>query len=555
MAPMFEHEKNEQELVRQIIQEMQNIQTIDAVRDAARQLAVVNLWFFEKYVAGYNGPFADLNTDLHLDMANFCQDYVLVPGSMTAMGAPRFHFKSTVATTGFDAWEAIRWPDITIGLFHSIYEKATDFLHIIQRIFDSNELFAWLFPEYVPKRNSPRWNDSEMMLPPTVRKRFHNEATIECGSVGGTSQGRHYDKIDLDDIVGENDLNAERKSSIDMYKKVEWIKGIKRTLIMDWRTSRVCAKFTRYSVDDAYEPIMMNMKKLIIYDEHKLNYEVKPNGEWVVYYRFVEENGKIIFPERITKEKLDQMVEEDPWTYWTQFENNPQKSGLAEFSGYWVGGCQLDYDKSNGWTILFREDNEVKEWDLADCDLVVAGDPAATERYMSARTSRSAVVVLVHAPDDKRFIISIHADYVEITKFFDWLFDDARKFSGYLRTTYLEAQGPFKILSALLREEEQKKNMYLNLRPVSATRDKDVRIRSNVIPIVNDKLLYVDDNYRSLLMEEFKGFPQSQKKDILDALALGLANTNRPPTAEEKYAREEADEERAREMSYNVTGY
>ena len=94
-----------------------------------------------------------------------------------------------------------------------------------------------------------------------------------------------------------------------------------------------------------------------------------------------------------------------------------------------------------------------------------------------------------------------------------------------------------------------------NLRPVSATRDKDVRIRSNVIPIVNDKLLYVDDNYRSLLMEEFKGFPQSQKKDILDALALALANTNRPPTLEEKYAREEADEERAREMSYNVTGY
>ena len=166
MAPMYDAEVNKQELIRQAIQETENIQTAsEAIRQAIRQTAIVNLWFFAKFIAGHNGPFDEITDHLHLDMANFCQDYAMEPGSFCAMAAPRKHFKSTVATTGFDAWEIVRNPDISIGLYHAVYDEATDFLHTVQRIFDSNELFAWLFPSYVPVKKAPRWNDGELVIP------------------------------------------------------------------------------------------------------------------------------------------------------------------------------------------------------------------------------------------------------------------------------------------------------------------------------------------------------------------------------------------------------
>jgi len=553
-ARMFEGTDKET-ILKQLIQEMQNLQTTENLREGLRQAGFVSLFFFEKFIAGYNGPFDKLNYGLHLDMANFYQKYALVPGCRVACFEPRFHYKSSVFTTGGNGWDLLRDPNETIGLYHAKYDEALDFLHITQRVFDSNEFFRWLYPEYVPERGQKEWNDNEMRLPPTVKTRHTKECSLECGSVGGTSQGRHYTKICMDDIVGEQDLDAGRASSIEMLKKTNWISDAERALVMTATSTRIVLAATRYAEDDAYSQVSDNMGKLIAYDDEKaLDYQVVPNGKWTVYWRFVEENGKIIFPEAVTKEYLEDTRKNNPWFYWTQLENRPKRSGLNELISYKVHDCKLIYDDDKGYLITYGE-RQVQPLD--ECDVIQAEDPAATETGVSAKTSRTAVVLVAHAPDNKRFIIEIRAGFVGTSEGFSWLFDNVRKYKDYLRATIFEAQGPFKALIGPLREMESREECYLSLDPQPAEGKKDIRIRNALQPLVSANLLYIDETIRSKFDDEYRRFAPGAKAhiDILDACALALSNTIRPLSEEERLKKTVLRERRKLAYTTNVAGY
>ena len=67
-APLFTaDEKENQLIVAQAIAEMgANMSTSEQVRDVIRQLGLVSLWFFERYIAGHSGPYNKLNDGIHL---------------------------------------------------------------------------------------------------------------------------------------------------------------------------------------------------------------------------------------------------------------------------------------------------------------------------------------------------------------------------------------------------------------------------------------------------------------------------------------------------------
>ena len=71
-------------------------------------------------------------------------------------------------------------------------------------------------------------------------------------AISGSGEGYHYDLIDLDDPVGLGDLNAERRSNVDMEKKKQWFSTNKEALLID-RSSRICVKGTRFGIDDFYQ--------------------------------------------------------------------------------------------------------------------------------------------------------------------------------------------------------------------------------------------------------------------------------------------------------------
>ncbi|MCK5611670.1 hypothetical protein KAR91_57900, partial [Candidatus Pacearchaeota archaeon] len=173
-APQFKNIRTAQLYLNQLLDELDSPNfnpNVEAV-ELFRQASLVNLWFWLRIICSYNGPFQKLDNSLSLEMCNFRQESVTTPGDRAAMCISRGFYKSTIATTGGNSWEMRRDPDIKIIIFNAVVDKAYEFMHITQRIFDSNELVQAICPDFKPGN---KWNDKVAIL--ANRSRYYPEPT------------------------------------------------------------------------------------------------------------------------------------------------------------------------------------------------------------------------------------------------------------------------------------------------------------------------------------------------------------------------------------------
>ena len=529
----------------------------EEIRQLYRQAGFVNLFFFGKVIAGFSGPFSEWTDHLHMDMANFRQS-LLNEGCRGAIYIPRGHFKTSVVTEAGGAWEILRNTELRCRITHAIADTAQGFMHTIKDIYDSNEFFAWLYPEYVHKQaKPPRWNDTELVLP--NRRKRYREANIEIGGVGGASEGHHYDLHIIDDMIGLNSLNAGRQSNAEMIRTTNWFWSSEKALLQNMKTSRIIVVGTRYSVDDIYSQLIKDSNELIGCNLD--GYIPNEEGNWRIYYRKGVEDNEVIFPEYFTMEGYQKLATMDWWSYVTQYLNDPQMTGLAELNEYSINTCWMDWDdKLKLWFIMWKEKDEnglvgLRKEPITDFDVIQACDPAATERYISAKTSRTAVGVLAQHWSGKKFLISLNADYVSPLRMFDWMFANKKKFGPWLRSTLIEANAGFKVLGPIINKEEQIRNAYLNLRSYPAMGDKTARIRSDLQPEFQKGNIYVLDDVLAMVEEEKNTFPQSNKKDILDVISSLVRNSIQPLSPKDKAKIEQQEERWRYSRTNNVTGY
>lgn len=557
-APLFQEDSNPMELLRQAFVEIQGGRFSTAnkqVRELLRQASYVNMWFFLRFVAGYSGPYEKLTDHLHMDMCNFYQTHVAWPGDKAAGFLGRFHFKSSIFTHGANGWEILRDPNITIGLASEIIDRAFEFMHITQRLYDSNELFAWLHPRYAVKVRPKGWTDRQMTT--VARTRYRTEPTIKVFAVGGSTQGIHVDDLKLDDIVGDTKLNSDQLAGAEMHRTTSWLKSNIRTLVNDWTTSRVFVTGTRYASDDPYEWIMGDcFERWGYWDEVDKYYPLKPDGEWRVYYRMAKEEGRIIFPERITEEGLRKMFETDPQSYFKQMMNHPHAIASSDLNDFRVKEAWFDYDSRKEDWVLILEGG--KTWLLRQCDMTFGIDPAAKESGFTAKSSRSAGTLWVHTPDEEHACVDGIVDYVGFTTFLERVFQLHKQYRW--RVTLFEMQGPFRVLQDVVRKEESRRGHWLNILPKSATGDKDAGIRLVLQPELSGGRIYATERMRRYLDEELVAFPGGFKKDTLDSAKLALMGALKM----EYHSEEELDEmeedglllsSRAYDERSPVTGY
>ncbi|HEC66864.1 MAG TPA: hypothetical protein ENI23_16435 [bacterium] len=503
-----------------------------------REAGFVSLWFFGRCICALSGPFDLLNMDLHLDMCNVRQSW-LKPGTRGAMYIPRGFLKSTIVTELGSAWELLRNPDLRIRISNAVAEKAQGFMSSVAAIYQTNAAVRWLYPEYcVSPGEKENWNQKKIILP--NRSRFYREASIETGGIEGAAEGHHYNLHVIDDMIGKKALNVMQEGNVVMETTRQWFNG-SQSLLIQPAIDRIIVVGTRYAVDDPYGDIILKSKKNLGFPLARFN----PNkeGKWILYYRKAIEHGEVIYPEAFDMAFFKELAEDNWWEYVTQYLNEPESSGTTDLSAFDVKPCWMDFDENtNEQVIVYNKGSKEVRLPLSELDVVQAGDPASTEKYISSKTSRSAQGVVCTDSEGNRFIISLHADYVPVTKFFDWFFDDMEKFGDYIRTTVLEAQGPYRMLGPLLETEQQRRGIFLKLAPVPAIGDKVARIKTTLLPEHEQGRVYVLDHLIPLYEGEQRVFPQSTKRDILDMFTLAIMHSIRPWSSKELDEKEEEED-------------
>lgn len=551
-APIFSKDGNPQLVLKQLLGEFAsgNSSSSETIMDMFRQASLVSLYFYLTVVAGFSGPYNELNDHLHLDMANFRQSSACMePGARGAMFLGRSHYKSTVGTHGALGWEVIRDPNIRIGLYNAVIDKAFQFIGVTMDTFKNNPLFKELFPGFViPK------NQAAFLVP--ARTRTFPEPTIKVGGVGGSSAGDHFDLADLDDIVSEQHLTGMREASAEMGKISNWYSGVKNSILQNQKTSRLIVKGTRYSIDDPYgKHIFNNCKKYVGF----LNpdFEVLDEGEYTIYYRKSIENGQVIFPENFTLKKFEKLAEDDWWQYQTQYMNDPHNTGMAELREFETKKAVLIEE---GGTFVIRQIEEKTFHDnvdvlLGDCDVVMAIDPAATKKGVKAKNCRSAIVVWAVDCDENKYLIRNVTKQISITEMFDYMFEIHDFFKGHIRKTLYENNAFQKVLETLIPQEEMRRKKWISSEPMSATGDKNARIRSNVGKELRLGKIWLCEGEGLEFTEEKNIFPQSENlRDCLDASEKAFISLIKPLNDVERYEQEEYEEEDSQERC-EITGY
>jgi hypothetical protein len=271
------------------------------------------------------------------------------------------------------------------------------------------------------------------------------------------------------------------------------------------------------------------------------------------------EDNEAVFPEVISKDSLVKLAENDYWTYITQYMNDPQKTGLAEFYEHEPKKCKLRWHQEKGWFIRRLGNTNFGEPDdaipLQFCDVAMGADPAATHTGIKSKTSRSAVSVWAMDWEQNVYLLWGRADYVDFKKFLDWIFEAHELLGGHIRQCVVESNAFQKIIAPKIREESILRNIYVNAIPVPVFKDKTARIRTGVgMPLMKQKV-WLDSSVSTLFIEEQKVFPMSESRmDFLDSCEKALMRLV-PPQSEAERIEDEIDQELEEAIVENVVGY
>ena len=305
-----------------------------------RRLTKTNLFFLSHTVLGYN----QLSTRLHgylcawedrsrtyyrYDKERQIKEFLAWQFRLRLL--PRAHFKTTIDTIS-ESIQTVLPPDgldlpypYNLGpacrllLGHEILGGAQRFLYEITGHFTGNPTLLALYPELLPNPRTQRMNKSELDLPKSDYTNISwSEPTFDTMGAGGRNQGKHWDKLKLDDIFGE----AARDSKTERESLIQWFDNI-QSFLVDLDRSVIDVSGTRYIVEDIYGHIIK------VYG-NKLKKYIRRIEE------YDESEGKAspIFPEKFPTRALN-ILRKNKLVWAAQYCNDP-RGGLAEWKTEWI---------------------------------------------------------------------------------------------------------------------------------------------------------------------------------------------------------------------------
>ena len=542
---------------------LQQLSTADAIRldqggelwTLYRQAVSDSLYFAVKSVFSQR-PAArnQITTYTHLPLALTLQAVNEGQIRRLLIEYPRGFLKSTFATEGRPPHKLCQMvvagldPSIRFMLRSSSTANSQRFWWSIKRLFETNELFQFLFPELIPDfRTAEKWNESIGIVP-----RLYNpkEPTFDTLG-GGSATTRHYDDGTEEDLVNEENWDSPSaiRKAIEIHKQSEH-------LMEDLAISPLVTVGNRWDFRDVNHTIHTEEPDTVILSagaSHgpKLTGKYKCRGlPETVTEILTRMQGEILWPERFSREVLGQLLlKNKPRVFMAQMENEPADPDATDFRLEWLKSCKLEY--ADGQPVLIYEDDPTPVL-LRDTNVYMTWDPAADGPQAE---SRNAIIVSSIDYRGRIAIIREYAKKEDPRKSIDAFFALAKLFRPYLKACGIEEVIFAKVLGDIVRDRAKAESIWLGMRKLKVPHGlvKDQRIRTWVGTYFENGLVYLREGLIEFPQEYAHfGIPGSPR-DLMDALAHAT-RLYRKPAAPSEAKRQAA---RADFIQHNrgVTGY
>jgi hypothetical protein len=488
----------------------------------ARKLLTSNLFLFAWEVFGYK----DLIPELHGRIAHIIGQWGQPGYERLMVQIPREYFKTSLCTRANSLWQIVREPDLPVAIFNERLENTAKWIRAIKDVVQSSVVFHTVFKDLMPpgiapgdNRTMPRWwkwSDTEINFERAATG--IPEASITGLGIGAASAGGHWPKTIKDDLISED---AARSAAVMDHSK-EWFD---KSLYLERPALKGMdlINCTRWSYDDLYS-----------YVAQKYQYKV--------YRRAAIEDGKSIFPQKLTLEELQQQQQRDPYGFSSQMMNRPMPGKEMNFNLEWLrwGRVEDDSFKITHESYLPEVGGEPvpRVVHLQSMNKAILLDPAPSEARdrNKERNARNGLVVVGKDFYNRRFVLDVWAERVDPLDVMHKLLDLAAKWGTY--TIGIEEVNFSKVYRHWLTELARQRKVdvrFLRLNPKDFGRqDKDTRIAAK-IPDFREGFYYLNQATTQPLVQEYVEFPYGATRDLMDALAYDV-RVRKPASPEEMEA-------------------
>jgi len=382
-------------------------------------------------------------------------------------------------------------PNVRIAIIHETDTMASNILREIQNWVLSSDTLRFLFPDIIPEARTRRVNTSQLEFNRTATWK---EPTFETMGVGTKAQGRHYNRLKLDDIYGPEARDSQTARS----KTLQWFDELQPFLVTP-KTDGFDLVGTRYDHEDVYAHAMDKFgEKLPRYIRSVIEFNPKT------------QQYEPIFPEMFTLESLEELKKNQKiWT--SNYLNAPDFREVRDLDPSWIRHFEwLDDRKKTlvGFTGTERVKRHVDELDkLLFIDPAVEGDAGwiiTGSDYVS------------HKPNI--FTLDAFRGPIPPDKMIPRIFNAVERWG--LRAVVIEEVLFSRLYRHWLQSEMRHRNFYFNIIPAkTGQKQKDARVLG-LVPYFNASQIYFHKDQKAL-HEEYNQFGLGSSYHILDALAYG----------------------------------
>lgn len=450
----------------------------------ARKLAT-NLFEFNKRILRVEdtGPLAPF----HKEMCDFVQTHDATKGKdQKLMLLPRGHLKSTMVTVGYCLMRIAQNPNIRILMANATYDMACSFLGQVKKHLANNETFKDYYGDLAT--GAERWSENMITIPKT-NTFAKKEATVTAYGMGGNLVSQHYDLIIGDDLVNRDFINTTEQ----IEKTVLFYKDALDLLEPD---GQFIILGTRWADADLYGWIQDETNSEQVYKDFEVMIRQAYTGNLDT-----GENLELLFPQKFTQQTLLALKRaKGPYEFSTQYMNDPIPNENRKFKLEWFKNVLED------------------ELKVREINYYTMVDPAIGQRKDSDKT---AIVTIGVDQWNNWFIVNVIWDRMLPNEIINNIFYNFEAY--HPRQIGVEMVSYQKSLQYALVDEMRKRNIFLPLVELKASRSKEERIEGLIPRYANGTIFHLEQcNHRDALEDELLRYNKGKHDDIIDALAYGL---------------------------------